>query len=114
MREEILAAVAQVLDRGEYILGPRVTNFEQELASRLGVIAAVGVGSGTDALALALQALGVREHDEVITVSHTAGATVAAIRTIGAIPVLVDIEPQTYCLDPAYLERALGRAQKPS
>jgi dTDP-4-amino-4,6-dideoxygalactose transaminase len=70
IREEILAAVAQVLDRGEYILGPLVTNFEQELASRLGVAAAVGVASGTDALALALQALDVRERDEVITVSQ--------------------------------------------
>ncbi len=112
IREEILAAVAQVLDRGEYILGPLVTNFEQELASRLGVTAAVGVASGTDALALALQALDVRERDEVITVSHTAGATAAAIRMIGAIPVLVDIEPQTYCLDPAQLERAVGPRTK--
>ncbi len=107
-----MAAVAQVLDRGEYILGPLVTNFEQELASRLGVTAAVGVASGTDALALALQALDVRERDEVITVSHTAGATAAAIRMIGAIPVLVDIEPQTYCLDPAQLERAVGPRTK--
>jgi dTDP-4-amino-4,6-dideoxygalactose transaminase len=112
IREEILAAVAQVLDRGEYILGPFVANFEQELASRLGVAAAVGVASGTDALALALQALDVRERDEVITVSHTAGATAAAIRMIGAIPVLVDIEPQTYCLDPAQLERAVGPRTK--
>jgi dTDP-4-amino-4,6-dideoxygalactose transaminase len=72
----------------------------------------VGVASGTDALALALQALEVRERDEVITVSHTAGATAAAIRMIGAIPVLVDIEPRTYCLDPAQLERAAGPRTK--
>jgi dTDP-4-amino-4,6-dideoxygalactose transaminase len=70
IREEILAAVAQVLDRGEYILGPLLTNFEQDLPSRLGVTAALGVASGTDALALALQALDVRERDEVITVSQ--------------------------------------------
>jgi dTDP-4-amino-4,6-dideoxygalactose transaminase len=112
IRDEILAAVAQVLDRGEYVLGPLVTNFEQELASRVGVAGAVGVASGTDALALALQALDVRERDEVITVSHTAGATAAAIRMIGAIPVLVDIEPETYCLDPAQLERAIGPRTK--
>jgi dTDP-4-amino-4,6-dideoxygalactose transaminase len=112
IREEILAAVAQGLDGGEYILGHFVTNFERELASRLGVAAALGVASGTDALALALQALDVKAGDEVITVSHTAGATVAAIRMIGAIPVLVDIEPQTYCLDPAQLERAIGPRTK--
>jgi dTDP-4-amino-4,6-dideoxygalactose transaminase len=106
IREEILSAIAQVVDRGEYILGPFVADFEQELATRLGVMAAVGVGSGTDALALALQALDIREQDEVITVSHTAGATVAAVRMIGAIPVLIDIEPDSYCLDPAKLERA--------
>jgi dTDP-4-amino-4,6-dideoxygalactose transaminase len=106
IREEILSAVAQVVDHGEYILGPFVADFEQELAARLGVTAAVGVASGTDALALALQALNVGEQDEVITVSHTAGATVAAIRMIGAIPVLIDIEPESYCLDPAKLEGA--------
>jgi dTDP-4-amino-4,6-dideoxygalactose transaminase len=106
IREEILSAIAQIVDRGEYILGPFVADFEQELAARLGVTAAVGVASGTDALALALQALDIREQDEVITVSHTAGATVAAIRMIGAIPVLIDIEPDSYCLDPTKLERA--------
>jgi dTDP-4-amino-4,6-dideoxygalactose transaminase len=108
IREKILAAVAQVIDQGEYILGPIVSNFERELAARLGVAAAVGAASGTDALALGLQALGVRVGDEVITVSHTAGATVAAIRMIGATPVLIDIEPETYCLDPAKLEQALS------
>lgn len=112
IREEIIAAVAQVVDHGQYILGAFVDNFERELAARLGVAAAVGVASGTDALALGLQALGVREGDEVITVSHTAGATVAAIRMIGAIPVLIDIEPETYCLDPAKLEQALSPRTK--
>jgi dTDP-4-amino-4,6-dideoxygalactose transaminase len=112
IREEIIAAVAQVVDRGQYILGAFVDNFERELAARLGVAAAVGVASGTDALALGLQALGVHEGDEVITVSHTAGATVAAIRMIGAIPVLIDIEPETYCLDPAKLEQALSPRTK--
>jgi dTDP-4-amino-4,6-dideoxygalactose transaminase len=112
IREEILAAVANVVDRGEYILGSLVTNFEQEFASHLGVAAAVGVASGTDALVLALQALDVGERDEVITVSHTAGATVAAIHMTGATPVLVDIEPETYCLDPEKLECAVGPRTK--
>jgi dTDP-4-amino-4,6-dideoxygalactose transaminase len=68
----------------------------------------VGVASGTDALALALLALDVQPGDEVVTVSHTAGPTVAAIRMIGAVPVLIDVEPDTLCLDPAYLEDAYG------
>ena len=106
IRQNILSAIAEVVDRGEYILGPSVAKFERELAARLGVAAIVGVASGTDALALALKALGVHQGDEVITVSHTAGATVAAIRTIGATPVLIDIDPETYCLDPAKLEAA--------
>jgi dTDP-4-amino-4,6-dideoxygalactose transaminase len=69
---------------------------------------AIGVASGTDALVIALLGLGVTPGDEVITVSHTAGPTVAAIRMIGAIPVLVDIEPDSYCLDPAALAAAIG------
>jgi dTDP-4-amino-4,6-dideoxygalactose transaminase len=105
-RREILAAVGGVLDRGQYILGPLVERFEREFAARLGVAGAVGVGSGTDALALTLQALGVGQGDEVITVSHTAGATVAAVRMTGATAVLIDIEPETYCMDPAKLELA--------
>lgn len=112
IREEILATLAQVLDGREYILGPFVRTFEQQLAARLGTASVVGVASGTDALALALQALGVRAGDEVITVSHTAGATVAAIRMVGATPVLIDIEPDTYCLDPAKLALAHGPRTK--
>ena len=110
--EEILAAVGKVLDGRQYILGPFVSTFEHELASRLGTAAAVGVASGTDALALALQALNVGEGDEVITVSHTAGATVAAIRMIGATPVLIDIEEDTCCLDPDMLPPAYGPRTK--
>jgi dTDP-4-amino-4,6-dideoxygalactose transaminase len=108
LRDQIMAAVGGVLDRGEYILGHFVDEFERELAASLGVGAAVGVASGTDAVALALQALGIGVGDEVVTVSHTAGATVAAIRMTGATPVLVDVDPQTYCLDPEQLEPACG------
>lgn len=105
-REEVLATIGQVLDRRQYILGPLVETFEREFSARLGVGGVVGVASGTDALALTLQALGVGQGDEVITVSHTAGATVAAIRMTGATAVLIDIEPDTYCMDPAKLELA--------
>lgn len=106
-RAAIDAAIARVLDRGWYVLGEEVKAFEREFADALGVAHAVGVGSGTDALALALRALNIAPGDEVITVSHTAVATVAAIELAGAVPVLVDIDPAHYTLDPARLEAAI-------
>lgn len=111
-RDAILSAVAQVLDSGFFILGPQVKAFEKSLATSLGVSDAIGVGSGTDALALALLALNVGPGDEVITVSHTAGPTVAAIRITGATPVFVDIAPDTYCMDPATVGTALSPRTK--
>ena len=108
IRDEILSAIAGVIDTGTYVLGAQVAALEQKLASRFGTAGAVGVGCGTDALALALLAIGVAPGDEVITVSHTAGATVAAICMIGAVPVLVDVDPLTYCLDAGMLEAALS------
>jgi dTDP-4-amino-4,6-dideoxygalactose transaminase len=106
-RAAIDAAIARVLDRGWYVLGEEVKAFEREFADVLGVAHAVGVGSGTDALALALRALNIAPGDEVITVSHTAVATIAAIELAGAVPVLVDIDPAHYTLDPARLEAAI-------
>lgn len=108
LRAEILAAVMRVVDSGSYILGPEAAAFAKGLAANIGVAEAVGVASGTDALVLAMLGLGVDPGDEVITVSHTAGPTVAAIRMIGAIPVLVDVEECSYCIDPAKVERAIG------
>ena len=107
LRAEIMAALARVVDGNAYILGPEVAAFEKALAATLQVGDVIGVASGTDALVLALLALGVESDDEVITVSHTAGATVAAIRMIGAVPVLVDVHEDTYCLDPDGLRAAL-------
>ena len=78
-QSEISAAIAQVLESGWYILGQQVTTFEQAFATYLGVAHTIGVASGTDALTLALRACGVSLSDAVITVSHTAVATVAAI-----------------------------------
>jgi dTDP-4-amino-4,6-dideoxygalactose transaminase len=106
-RDEIDAAIRRTLEGGHYILGPEVEAFEREFADYLGVAHVVGVGSGTDALVLALRAAGVAAGDEVITVSHTAVATVAAIELAGAIPVLVDIESGTMTIDPAAVERAI-------
>ena len=100
---QIRDAIDRVLASGQYILGPEVHAFEEEFASFLGAVDAVGVASGTDALALALMALGIGRGDEVITVSHTAVATVAAIEQSGATPVLVDVEPGHLTMDPAGL-----------
>jgi dTDP-4-amino-4,6-dideoxygalactose transaminase len=101
------AAVARVLAGGWYILGQEVRAFEEEFAAYCGVKHAIGVGSGTDALHLALRACDVGPGDEVITVSHTAVATVAAIELCGATPVLVDIEPDHFTLDPEKVRPAI-------
>jgi dTDP-4-amino-4,6-dideoxygalactose transaminase len=104
---EIDEAIQRVLDRGRYILGEEVRNFEGEFASYIGVDHAVGLGSGTEALHVALAACQVGVGDEVITVSHTAVATVAAIELTGATPILVDIEPDFFTLDPRQLRAAI-------
>jgi len=104
---EIDAAIARVLERGWYILGDEVKAFEAEFASYAGVSHAVGVGSGTEALHLALRACGIGQGDEVITVSHTAVATVSAIESAGATPVLVDIEPDHFTLDSTKVAAAI-------
>jgi dTDP-4-amino-4,6-dideoxygalactose transaminase len=101
------AAISRVLAGGQYILGPEVAAFEADFAAWLGTAHAVGVGSGTDALELALRACGIGTGDLVFTVSHTAVATVAAIERAGATPVLVDIEPGRFTMDPAALAAAL-------
>ena len=97
--KEILAAMKRVGDSGHYILGPEVTAFEKEFAVELGAAHAIGCANGTDALVLALRALGIGAGDTVITVSHTAVATIAAIELAGATPLLVDIEPNSFTLD---------------
>jgi dTDP-4-amino-4,6-dideoxygalactose transaminase len=105
---EILRAIEHVLEGGSYILGASVQTFEERFAQFLGVEECIGVGNGTDALALALKAVGVKPGDEVITVSHSAVATVAAIEWIGAVPVLIDIDRQRRCLDPDLIEGAVS------
>lgn len=106
-KEEILDAIKGVLEGGNYILGPEVEKFEKSFAAYCGVDYAVGVNSGTDALILSLRALDVGQGDEVITVSHTAVATVAAIIACGATPVLVDIEPAYYTMHPQCFQQAI-------
>lgn len=108
-KAEIDEAIERVMQSGWYILGQEGSVFEQEFSAYLGVNHAIGVGNGTDALELALRACGVGSGDLVFTVSHTAVATVAAIELVGAIPVLVDIDPKTYTMDPGSLEEVLKK-----
>jgi dTDP-4-amino-4,6-dideoxygalactose transaminase len=110
-RRAIDTAVARVLDSGIYVLGEEVAAFEREFAAYCGAAHAVGVASGTDALVLALRALGIGPGDEVITVSQTALATAAAVLAAGAIPVFIDID-ESYMLDPSRLEAAIGPRAK--
>ena len=104
---EIEKAVLRVMRGSRYVLGEEVKLLEQEFARYIGVNACVGVANGTDAIELALRALEIGPGDEVITVSHTAVATVAAIEAAGAIAVLVDIEPFFYTLNPMQLEEVV-------
>jgi dTDP-4-amino-4,6-dideoxygalactose transaminase len=112
IKGEIDAAVQRVLASGWFILGEEVRAFEEEFAAYVGAKHGIGVGSGTEALHLALLACGVGPGDEVITVSHTAVATVAAIELTGARPVFVDIDPRSYTMGASQLEAKIGPATK--
>lgn len=112
LRPEIDAAVAATLEGGWYILGEQMRAFEEEFAAWLSLGSAIGVASGTDAVLLALRACGVALGDEVITVGHTAVATVAAIELCGAIPRLVDVEPGTLTMDPEKFRAAVTARTK--
>jgi len=111
-KTEIDAAIQKVLDKGWYILGEETKAFESEFAGYIGVNHGISVGSGTEALHIALAACGIGAGDEVVTVSHTAVATVAAIELTGARPVFVDIEPDYYTLDPNKLDAAITKQTK--
>jgi len=107
--ESMRSAFDRVLTSGRYILGDEVQAFEREWAAYLRAPYCIGVGNGTDALALALLAVGVKAGEEVITVSHTAVATVAAIGQIGAIPVFADIDSRSRCMDPTHLPGLISK-----
>jgi dTDP-4-amino-4,6-dideoxygalactose transaminase len=111
-KAEIDTAVLNVLEKGWYILGDEVRAFEAEFSAYVGVAHSIGVGSGTEALHMSLVACGIGEGDEVITVAHTAVATVAAIELAGATPVLVDIDPDFFTLSPSKLEAAISSRTK--
>ncbi|UCF33730.1 MAG: DegT/DnrJ/EryC1/StrS family aminotransferase, partial [Phycisphaerales bacterium] len=112
LREEIRSAIDGVVGRGDFILGRDLAAFEEEFADYCGVKHCIGVGCGLDALTLALRAVGIRSGDEVITAANTFIATALSIHHAGAIPVLVDCDPQTYNLDPRRLSRAITSRTK--
>jgi dTDP-4-amino-4,6-dideoxygalactose transaminase len=107
IKDEILAAVAGVFESTQFVLGKEVAAFEEEFASYSGARYGVAVNSGTSALHLALLSAGVGPGAEVITVPFTFVATAAAIGYTGAKPVFVDVDPETYCMDPAKIELAI-------
>ena len=112
LASEIETAMRGVVDQADFILGSAVQEFEADFASYCGVRAAVGVDSGFSALELALRACGVGAGDEVVTAANTFVATVAAIESAGAKPVLVDVDPISRNLDPIHLEAAIGPATR--
>jgi hypothetical protein len=109
LQPEIDAAVNRALSSGWYILGNELRAFEAEFADWLGISNVVGCGNGTDAIALALRGLGIGPGCTVVTVSHTAVATIAAIEMTGATPLLIDIDPVHYTMDPDALASVLQR-----
>ncbi|MFZ6017528.1 MAG: DegT/DnrJ/EryC1/StrS family aminotransferase [Nitrospirota bacterium] len=104
IREEVIEVVTEILESSQYVLGPKVSGFEKKIADYHGVREAIGVASGTDALHLSIDALGISEGDEVITTPFTFFATVEAILYTGATPVFVDIEPDTLNIDVSQIE----------
>lgn len=110
--EEYEMAALKVLRSGEYIGGTEVASFEQEFAEYAGAKYGISCGNGTDAIVLALRALGIGEGDEVITVSWTFFATAEGIAVVGATPVFVDVCPDTYCIDTSLIEKAITRRTK--
>jgi dTDP-4-amino-4,6-dideoxygalactose transaminase len=114
IKQEIDAAMQRVLDSTAFILGQEVAQFEQGFAAFCGADYAIGISSGTDALHLVLRVCGVGPGDEVITTPFTFIATAEAISMCGATPVFVDIDPRTYNIDPAQIERRVTRAHERS
>lgn len=107
LEEPLREAIEQVLQGDRFVLGPNLNALESEFSAFIGTSHSVGVANGTEAIALTLKALGIGRGDEVITVAHTALATVAAIVMTGANPVLIDVDPTTLVMDPSLIEAAI-------
>lgn len=110
-RTDIIMAVMRVIEKGQYILGTQVEKFEEDFANYLGVSHVIGVASGTDALAMALCAVGVRKNDEVITVGYTAQPTINAIELLNAIPVLIGVD-DSYTMNGSLIRYAVTSRTK--
>jgi dTDP-4-amino-4,6-dideoxygalactose transaminase len=107
IKPEVMSAIEAVCDEQGFVLGPRVSAFEEATAQYIGSRYAIGCASGSDALLLSLMAMGVKAGDEVITIPFTFFATASVISRLGAKPVFVDIQPDTFNIDPALIERAI-------
>ena len=107
IRDGILAAITRVCDSQRFIMGPEVGSFEQEMSALIGVRHALAVSSGTDALLLALMALDIGPGDEVVMPTYSFFATAGVVARLGAVPVLVDIDPETFNVDTTHIERAV-------
>ena len=112
IKNEVMREVKAVCDSQHYVLGPNVKALEEEIAAYSGAKYAVGVASGTDAILLALMAAGVGPGDRVVTTPYTFFSTAGSIALLGAVPVFVDIEPDTFNIDPNALERLLKKSAK--
>ncbi|WP_305792837.1 DegT/DnrJ/EryC1/StrS family aminotransferase [Sedimenticola hydrogenitrophicus] len=108
LKPQIQERINRVLDHGQYIMGPEVGELEERLADYVGVKHCIAVASGTEALLISLMALGIRPGDEIITTPFTFVATAEVIALLGAKPVFVDIQPDTYNIDPALIEAAIS------
>ena len=111
IKDQLLAAIERVIDHGQFVLGPEVQEFESRFAQFCKVKYAIGVGNGTDAIILALKALGIGPGDEVISVSNTFISTISSIALVGAKPVLVDVRGD-YNIDPELIEKAITKNTK--
>lgn len=107
IKKEIDTAVLSTLESGHFILGPQVVKFEESIAAYLGVDHAIGLASGTDALVIALRALNIGDGDEVIIPAYTFFATAGTVMSVGAKPVIVDVDPQSYQIDVSKIEAAI-------
>lgn len=112
IKKEVNEAVRRVIDSQHFVLGEDLKKLEEEIAAYCGTKYAVGVSSGTDALTLSLMALGVKSGDEVITTPFTFFSSAEAVSLVGATPVFVDIDPRTYTIDPALIEKKITKRTK--
>ena len=112
VKQEILKELEAVMDEGQYIMGPRVKRLEEQVAGIVGARHGIGVGNGTDALVLTLRAMGIGPGDEVITTPFTFIASAEAASQVGAVPVFADIDPVTYNINPAEIEKRITSRTK--